>query len=316
MKRLYQIIGAVLALAVLGYFGYYTHKAFDPASLARLVRPRAIAAISVAALLYGVIIPTSAWAWRRLLSDISGEWSWSLLVGIMGSTQVAKYLPGNIAQHATRTALSLAKGMRLGDFVMSVTVEIVLVLLSASVVGTVCLLASPLAFSAFPDHLVISVLVLFFTLVLMLPVLPRILNWAARVVAEKRGVNGGQWTPAIPGSQSQLMAFSAYASNYLLIGLGFFLIARAVGIAEDIGYAQLTAAFALSWLAGFLAPGMPAGLGVREGVMALILSGSSTSPNILSAVLAMRISTMAGDAGWFLVGSFLLVRAKPRSSHE
>lgn len=309
MKQMYRIIGALLAIALLGYFLYYARNAFGPAVLATMSSVPAISAMLAAAALYGLIIPLSAWAWSRLLASAGVSWPLSHLVGIMGSTQIAKYLPGNIAQHAGRTALSLAKGMRIGDFIISVTIETVLALLSALVVGLVCLIASPAVFPTFPRHLSVLVAILFAVLAGSLPALPRFVRWPASALAAKRGVDAAQWRFEIPHVRAQLLAFAAYCANYLLIGLAFLLIARVVGVGDSIGYLQLTAAFALSWLAGFVAPGLPAGLGVREGVMALILSGTPASPGVLSAILAMRLSTMAGDAAWFVIGGWLLVRS-------
>ena len=71
--------------------------------------------------------------------------------------------------------------------------------------------------------------------------------------------------------------------------------------AERIGL--VTAAFALSWLVGFLAPGAPAGLGVREGIMVVLLSGAADNAQLLVFVLLARLVTMLGDACNFLIGS-------------
>src|SRR3546814_10111891 len=71
----------------------------------------------------------------------------------------------------------------------------------------------------------------------------------------------------LPGPGATLIAVTIYAGNYLLIGLGIWLLAIALGMAHEIDYAMATSAFALSWILGFLAPGAPAGLGAREGLM-------------------------------------------------
>src|SRR3546814_11891689 len=78
----------------------------------------------------------------------------------------------------------------------------------------------------------------------------------------------------LPGPGATLIAVTIYAGNYLLIGLGIWLLAIALGMAHEIDYAMATSAFALSWILGFLAPGAPAGLGAREGLMVLILQRS------------------------------------------
>jgi uncharacterized membrane protein YbhN (UPF0104 family) len=57
----------------------------------------------------------------------------------------------------------------------------------------------------------------------------------------------------------------------------------------------LVEAFALSWLAGFVAPGAPAGLGVREGVLVALLGPLLESALVLQIVVAFRLATLVGD---------------------
>ena len=140
---------------------------------------------------------------------------------------------------------------------------------------------------------------------------PTIIGWSARWALQTRWArHATRLHSVIPARPAQFFAFLGYCSNYLLIGFGFYLIAKSAGLGSDLGYAQLTAVFALSWLAGFLSPGMPAGLGAREGVMALMLGGTAAQGELLGAILAMRIATVAGDLGWFFLGSFFLSSSK------
>lgn len=73
-----------------------------------------------------------------------------------------------------------------------------------------------------------------------------------------------------------------------------------------------TSSFALAWVLGFLAPGAPAGLGVREGALAFLLAGSVDDQRVLTLILAMRIVTVMGDGLCWLVGLIGLHRASRR----
>ena len=81
-----------------------------------------------------------------------------------------------------------------------------------------------------------------------------------------------------------------------MIGLGLWIVALAAGFSDSIDLGVATAVFALSWLLGFLAPGAPAGLGVREGIMVLMLSPLMPDSEALAFVLLARLVTLAGDA--------------------
>jgi len=53
--------------------------------------------------------------------------------------------------------------------------------------------------------------------------------------------------------------------------------------------------FALSWLAGFLTPGAPSGLGIREAMMLLFLGGLVDESVLLTAIVLHRAMGVVGD---------------------
>ena len=93
-----------------------------------------------------------------------------------------------------------------------------------------------------------------------------------------------------------------YALSFACWGLAFELLARHLFAAPpDTPWGRAVPAFALAWVAGFLTPGAPAGLGIRE---ALLVAG--TAPlygpgTALSAALALRLVTVLGDGVAFVV---------------
>lgn len=60
--------------------------------------------------------------------------------------------------------------------------------------------------------------------------------------------------------------------------------------------------FAISWFLGFITPGSPAGIGVREGVTILLLSNYLGEPASLAISLIMRVITVTGDVLFYLCG--------------
>ena len=57
---------------------------------------------------------------------------------------------------------------------------------------------------------------------------------------------------------------------------------------------------ATAWTLGFLTPGAPAGLGVREAVLVALLTPSAGEPAALTAALAFRAATLGGDLLFYL----------------
>jgi uncharacterized membrane protein YbhN (UPF0104 family) len=106
---------------------------------------------------------------------------------------------------------------------------------------------------------------------------------------------------------------AALLSFYALCGFLLWTLAGALGRASDAApWTTLTGAFATAWLAGFLSPGVPAGLGVREAVLLLLLPPAMGDAATVSVTLAMRLTTTLGDLLFFCVAQVLEVRARSK----
>jgi len=231
----------------------------------------------------------------------------------MGSTQFAKYIPGNIAQHVARISLALRYGMKTGVFTTSVFVETVLAILACLAVGGMLAVANPTIWSVVASRIslsgthpiVLALIILLICAGLVSPLRGKLLTYYQRSVSALRSIRTG----------TLLLVFVAYSCNYLLVGVGLSLIAESMEIANILSYSILTAAFAWAWIIGFFAPGAPAGLGVREGILVLIFNQFTDETTVLSLVVVLRFVTLLGDLLWFLVSSIGLAVNSHRQSN-
>jgi uncharacterized membrane protein YbhN (UPF0104 family) len=67
----------------------------------------------------------------------------------------------------------------------------------------------------------------------------------------------------------------------------------------------LCGAYVVAWLAGLVTPGAPAGIGVREIVLLLLLGSSVAEADLLLVVVLGRIVTMVGDILYFITSIML-----------
>ena len=74
--------------------------------------------------------------------------------------------------------------------------------------------------------------------------------------------------------------------------------------------ALASGAFAASWCSGFLLVVAPAGAGVREAALVLLLSGALTRPQVTVVAVVSRLLFVLGDLGW--AGVALLVGRRAR----
>lgn len=90
-------------------------------------------------------------------------------------------------------------------------------------------------------------------------------------------------------------------------GLAFFLFVRSVAPVQWTEVAVLTACFAFAWIVGFLSFLTPGGLGIREGLLSLLLANYMPVPQASFVALLCRLWMLSAEI--FLAGTaFLLHR--------
>jgi len=109
---------------------------------------------------------------------------------------------------------------------------------------------------------------------------------------------------AAPGDQvslqfadavTSLLNFLSHFINFLLQGMIIALIARGVLNLSFDAYWLATGVFALAWVVGFLAPGVPAGLGIREAIFAAGLALELNAGSAIILAAGHRVITGIGD---------------------
>lgn len=316
MRRWVRYFGLVLGLVATVAFVIYAARILRGQDLSRYLSITATVGIAAAAIGYSLIIPLSALAWRRLLRDMDVSKSWSELCIIMSVTQLAKYIPGNVGQHVGRAAMSVSRGIPLGPYGISVLAEMVLAAIAASIAGLLGCGLSGMSVKLLKTHgattlTFAAILASIFVLVLVIArrMLPALLQ------RHGSGQQTGDQQMVLPGNGALAYALSIYILNYVVFGTG--ITAMVILLLPDLPaqWFLLTGCFALAWVVGFFAPGAPAGLGVREGLMLGLLQFSYSRPDALLIVIALRIATTLGDVLCFAVGATVnfLPNRRPRA---
>ena len=101
------------------------------------------------------------------------------------------------------------------------------------------------------------------------------------------------------------MAYYFFLGIYT--GIMFYFIVSVV-LGENVLVSQvplLMGGYLFGWAAGFVIPGAPGGIGVREAVTVVILSASFDQKIILEAILLYRFVNVLGDIGGFLMADII-----------
>jgi glycosyltransferase 2 family protein len=241
------------------------------------ISPIGYAALVGLAVAYGASNILLALAWKNLLTALNSPVSTRWAIWAYAVSQIAKYVPGNIFQFAGRQALGLAAGRPGWPLAKSTAWELLLISACGAVFG---ILVIPL----------LSVLVSIAGALLLFFATTIVLFFAVRML----------WNPQAASVVFYYITFLAFSG---LVFLGTLAVVDK--ITTEVGATSIIGAYVISWLAGLLTPGAPAGLGVREAVLLMLLSGHIGDPVILLALVFGRAVTISGDLMFYVAGRFV-----------
>lgn len=237
---------------------------------------RAYSWVAAAAVLYAASNLMLGMGWLHLLFGLRATTTraWALRTHAM--SQLAKYVPGNVAHLASRQALGMSNGVAGWTLARS----------SAWELGLLCVSGATLSALAMPMHL--------------------------EGVSPLTGLALGMLGAGIVGVALQLGAGTHFALAFLwqlaFLGLSGSIFAGLFGLtapaaAEMVPWLGVLGAFVGAWLIGLITPGAPAGLGVRELAFLALVPLGNDQGNALLALVLMRLVTMSGDFLIFIVAS-------------
>lgn len=263
-------------------------------------------ATAVGGVIYAAAGLLLAVAWHRLVL-LFGVARIPLRVTVYFYTksQIAKYIPGNVAHLAARHALGRNLGFTHGALVASAVAELFGLAAAASALALFAVLVADIGrinrIGIWSSMGLLLGATLFF---LFLPFL-----W-------NRLQNRYRMLPALGRSalrRASAAVFALYLLYFLVAGSTLaLLVAVGTGRAEPRGAVLSLAVFAVAWLVGLVTPGAPSGIGVREAVIVLALDHLAVGGESLLIALLLRFATVGGDVLLLL----FFLGARPKSPGE
>lgn len=248
---------------------------------------RAAPFLAVLIPVYAMAMCLLAIAWTALIGNavpLANGIRWYL------TAQLGKYLPGNVAHLAGRHYMFAKAGVPQKTLLASAIVEAAL--LVATGVSIAALLMPRAALPLLDRYVSLSQ---WQWLGLVAAICVVILSACFMLLARytKTGGKAKLLPPVL-----LYIAFFAISGSVLVGSLA----ASSPSAPPAHDWAGIIAACAAAWVAGFVIPGAPGGLGIRETVLVLLLSPQYGGDTALVAALLYRGVTLAGDALAALLG--------------
>ena len=231
-----------------------------------------------------------SYGWMRWLRS-TGDRSVSMAAGIVlyCRSQLAKYIPGNVFHLVARQTLGNDLGAPHSALALASVSE------SAALVVAACALAGigdglPPGFPHVPRAAAFTFACLFLAAAVLFA---RFLQRSG----PRRGFRGH--------ALDTLLTLACYFPFFILNGVSLALL---LSLSHSVGVraaAELTGIWSLCWLAGYVTPGAPGGLGVREAALLYGLSATCSRPEAAAIAVEMRLVSTLGDVLLWLAATSL-----------
>ncbi len=249
--------------------------------------------------------------WRWNLVKLGAQINLSSAFRIFSLSYMGRYLPGKVWQMVGMVYLGHKEGVRAEAGVWAAILVEILAIISGILVTLVALLLeqkrllSPLFTSLkmgaiSPWWLLLPLAI---SLILIHPkILESCTNWLLRLF-KRQPIKFGLSYSGVLGF------FLLYILSWLMYGAAFYLFLLSVSPLPLSDISFVTGSFTASYVVGLLAIFVPGGLGVREGLLSLFLSGLMGSGVAVALSFAQRLWFTLAELT-FVVISLIFLRRK------
>lgn len=295
-RALYWLGTMLLGISLIFVFSYAHQNWF----MLTQVRITDLMMLALAILLYAISHISTALSWPFVLRSMSIPIASRTGIQIGFMSQIGKYLPGNVAHYFGRATLAANVGVPLLSSGTSTAVEIISALFAAAIVGAAALVIEPDA----ARFLALRLVNAFHASTAILAVL------SAGMLALAAYLKWKRYSISIVLAPTLFLALS-----FTLSGLSFASLLASIGATSST--ATVIALFVVAWVIGFVVPGAPAGIGIREAILIGFLAPQIGSGPALACSLLHRVLTAGVDAAVAIFGyAWLHLSKKKKSAND
>lgn len=299
MKRTASLLGLLIGIVCLALFVRTAANHWE-AFLALRLEEDVVLYLLLAAAAYLLTYLVSSRAWQLSLRTQDVRFPYLDSLKILLVAQIGKYIPGNIGQHIGRVVLAKRAGIDPSACISSMLVETMLLLITAACCS---LAAFDLFLSAYSQHEglirrnVLWVLLASVLAISIAVIFPSLRRWiAGHIIRQSSLLSRG-------GALLSSRILLAHGLSLVLGALALWLAVRAASPLHSSTFSfEILGIYSVAWLMGFVVPGAPAGLGIREALLVLGLSPLVGIQAATTSTALFRVTTVLGDGFAFCLG--------------
>ncbi|MEM7178738.1 MAG: lysylphosphatidylglycerol synthase domain-containing protein [Pseudomonadota bacterium] len=294
MGRFAGYLGTAIAF---GFIGWFVYENWDRLPTIDLLSPNVSQNVGFCLFFYLLTQILASIGWRYTLGTLGKACNAGLAESELLVSQIGKYIPGNIAHLIGRISLARTDGIPGWAASLAMFLEICMLLAIGMLYVAVLMIAMPDVMAEIAHELQTRTAVIYSVAALFLVLLTAVI---VIMLINRRKRDGAMAKNIQP--VRLLGPVAIHIVNNLLLGISLYFAARAVAPTAQISVGFCTIVFVTAWVSGFLTPGSPGGLGVRDGIIALGLGMTMGGAAGLSIAFLHRGVSVVGDVISFGLG--------------
>lgn len=247
-----------------------------------------------------------AYVWKTYLDLLTGKKLPAIdIIYIYLKSNIAKYLPGNVLQYVSRNVLGDKLHIGHKNILMATVMEVTTLFIETIVFSaaiswkSTCNVFEKLLNSYKVDQYILPGIV----------VVVAIAGMAVIYFVKKGWFHSIKKYVTVRSVGIIVRAFIIYGVIRLISAFILYYIFKVI-LGIDFSYSAVASADALSWLAGYVVPGAPGGIGIREVVLMWLLEAKCQKENIILVAVLLRLCAITGDFLTFLTGCLVMRLSK------
>lgn len=303
-KFILKLIGMTLLCVSL----IYLHKTFaqlDYSIINVFLKAEHVIILSIVSIiLYLIVLIIGAYIWSDWILTLEGKNNYSFarylqLVAVYYVANIQKYIPGNVFQFLGRNLLGSKIGYSHKSIISSSVLEMVLSIFAGILM---LLFMAPLYFDSF--KLLIKQPIFEKFSVLMVSTILLVLLGTILVVF-RSGLKHLNFTTYFRTFNSKCFLYIIlFVITFVLLGvINAIFLTQLFDVPISLSnFGILVFGFTVSWLVGFIVPGAPGGIGIREAVFLIIMNGVFIESHLFLIVVLVRFVGLISELLFFVLG--------------
>lgn len=308
LKKYIKLAGnALSALSVIFILSALCRTDFDWSAVTDWRSFLCVCLLGTALKTFTVFLSGSAWyLWLEFFSKKRSRSveMYTKALRVYAKANIGKYLPGNVMHYVERNLFAKDLELTQKQIAAASLVEVAALVMAAFFIGIVMSyssLCSALAVIMEQQGVRIAAAALAGAGICAAAAVPAVLLYRQRLHLDKHQI--------LEFGKVLGISLAAYAAVLLILGMILVLVYWYwAGAPSAALAAQMTAAYVTAWVLGFIVPGAPGGIGVRELVLTLLLSPVIGREQIVALGVLHRLITVAGDFAAYVLRQRIGVR--------